>query len=121
MVIYFNYLYGFSLLSNRKGENSMANKRYTITANYNGESIKPGQVLVPVEYNELFVKTNCSNKDSIKIVYMGGRYFKVMYMAVDPEWQKTAKSQFNFIQHEQLGHYAIPNSVSLDALEKNMN
>ena len=119
MIIYSNYIYmDFLPFQQRRREDSMTTQKHTITANYNGDALKPGQVLIPVEYNELFVNTNCTNKDSIKTIYTGGRSFKVMYMAVDSKWEKVAKAQFNSIQHEQLGHYSISNSISLDALEK---
>ena len=38
----------------------------------------------------------------------------MVYKAVPSEWEKEAKSAFNLIQNEELGHYAVPNSVSMD-------
>ncbi len=85
------------------------------TANYNGEAIRPDEVMVPFEYTDGDAE-NCTNTNCIKTVKMGGRNFKVIYKAVPQEWEKDAKSAFNLIQNEMLGHYAVPNSVSMDAV-----
>ena len=80
--------------------------------NYNGEAIKPGEVMVPFEFTE--DAENITNPDCIKTVKLAGRAFKVVYKAVPSEWEKEANSAFNLIQNEELGHYAVPNSVSMD-------
>lgn len=85
------------------------------TANYNGEAIKPNEVMVPFEYTDGDAE-NCTNTECIKTVKMGGRNFKVIYKAVPQEWEKDAKSAFNLVQNEALGHYDVPNSVSMDGL-----
>lgn len=85
------------------------------TANYNGEVIKPGEVMVPFEFTEDDAE-NIANPDCIKTVKQAGRTFKVVYKAVPSEWEKVAKSAFNLVQNEALGHYNIPNSVSMDAM-----
>ena len=87
----------------------------SFTANYNGEAIRPDEVMVPFEYTDGAAE-NCTNTECIKTVKMGGRNFKVIYKAVPKEWEKAAKSAFNLIQNEMLGHYAVPNSVSMDAV-----
>lgn len=61
------------------------------TANYNGEAIKPNEVMVPFEYTDGDAE-NCANAECIKTVKMGGRNFKVIYKAVPQEWEKDAKS-----------------------------
>lgn len=83
------------------------------TANYNGEAIKPGEVMVPFEYT-VDDADNIMNPDCIKTVKQAGRKFKVVYKAVPSEWEKDAKAALNLIQNEELGHYAIPNSISMD-------
>lgn len=88
-------------------------KKFTV--NYNGEEIKPDEVMVPFEYTELDAE-NCSNPDCIKTVRQGGRYFKVIYKAVPQEWAKDAASALNLVQNEELSHYAVPNSVSMDTV-----
>lgn len=85
------------------------------TTNYNGEEIKPNEVMVPFEYTDGDAE-NCTNTECIKTVKMGGRNFKVIYKAVPCEWEKATKSAFNLVQNEQLGHYDIPHSVSMDGL-----
>lgn len=85
------------------------------TANYNGEAIRPDEVMVPFEYTDGDAQ-NCTNTECIKTVKMGGRKFKVIYKAVPQKWEKEAKSAFNLVQNEALGHYDIPNSVSMDAM-----
>lgn len=85
------------------------------TENYNGEAIRPDEVMVPFEFTDGDAE-NCTNTECIKTVKMGGRNFKVIYKAVPQEWEKDAKSAFNLIQNEALGHYDIPNSVSMDGL-----
>lgn len=85
------------------------------TRNYNGEDIKPGEVMIPFEYTELDAE-NCTNAECIKTVKQAGRNFKVIYKAVPEEWAKKGKSALNLIQNETLGHYDVPNSVSMDAM-----
>ena len=36
---------------------------------------------------------------------------------MDQAWEKDARAAFNLYQNEELGHYAVPNSVSRDAME----
>ena len=84
--------------------------------NYNGEVIKPGEVMVPFEYTEGNV-ANCINPECIKTLRRGGKNFKAIYKAVPEEWAKDAKAAFNLFQNEVLGHYAISNSVSMDSMK----
>lgn len=96
----------------------MANKdKSGFKANYNGEAIKLGEVMIPFEFTEPDAE-NCTNPECIKIVRQGGKCFKVIYKAVPKEWAKTGKSALNLIQNEMLGHYTVPNSVSMDALKE---
>jgi len=88
-------------------------KKFTV--NYNGEAINPGETMVPFPCSDLDVKS-CVNKECIKTVKQGGKKFKVIYKAVQEEWAKIANSALNLVQNEELGHYAVPNSVSLDEL-----
>lgn len=85
-------------------------------ANYNGEAIKPGEVMIPFEYTELDAEC-CTNPECIKTVKLAGRSFKVIYKAVPEEWAKEGRSAFNLVQNEALGHYDIPNSVSMDGIK----
>lgn len=84
-------------------------------ANYNGEAIKPGEVMVPFEFTKDDAE-NGTNHDCIKTIRKAGRNFKVIYKAVPKEWEKDAKGAFNLVQNEALGHYDVPNSVSMDGL-----
>lgn len=88
-------------------------KKFTV--NYNGEAIKPGEVMIPFEYTEGDAE-NCINPDCIKTIQKAGRSFKVIYKAVPEEWAKAGKSAFNLVQNEALGHYDFPNSVSMDSV-----
>lgn len=83
------------------------------SVNYNGEEIKPGEVMIPFEYTEGDAE-NCTNPECIKTVRQGGRCFKVIYKAVPEEWGKEGKAAFNLVQNEALGHYDVPNSISMD-------
>lgn len=87
------------------------------TCNYNDEAIRDGQIMVPFEYKETEAD-NYTNNECIKTLTVGGRNFKVVYKAVDEEWAKDANSALNLHQNEELGHYAVPNSVSRDAMEE---
>lgn len=87
-----------------------------ITCNYNNEPLKPGEVLVPTMYDAAFAKANCTNPDCIKTITVAGRNFKVLYTAVPEAVAKAARNSFNLALNEQLGHYAVPNSVSIDQL-----
>lgn len=88
-------------------------KKFTV--NYNGEAIKPGETMVPFPCSDLDVKY-CVNKECVKTVKQGGKQFRVIYKAVPDEWAKVANSALNLVENEELGHYGIPNSVSLDEL-----
>lgn len=87
-----------------------------ITRNYNNAPLKPGEVLVPTMYDAAFAKAHCTNPDCIKTITVAGRNFKVLYMAVPESVAKAARGSFNLALNEQLGHYAVPNSVSIDQL-----
>ena len=94
----------------------IASRVNSITRNYNNEPLKPGEVLVPTMYDAAFAKAHCTNPDCIKSINVAGRNFKVLYMAVPESVAKAARSSFNLSLNEQLGHYTVPNSVSLDQL-----
>lgn len=95
----------------RTGNEKRVKKGFT--ANYNGEAIKPGEVMIPFEYAEGDAE-NVTNAECIKTVKQGGRAFKVVYKAVPEEWAKDGKGALNLVQNEALGHYAVPNSISMD-------
>lgn len=91
-------------------------KNQTITRNYNSEELKPNEVLVPTMYDEAFAKACCTNPECIKTIPVGGKNFKVMYIAVPEEIASAARNSFNLAVNEQLGHYAVKNSVSPDQM-----
>ena len=88
--------------------------------NYNGEVIKPGEVMVPFEYT-VGEAANCTNPECIKTLRQGGKNFKAIYKAVPEEWAKDAKAAFNLVENETLGYYAISNSVSMDSAKDEYN
>lgn len=90
------------------------------TSNYNGEPIKPGEVMVPFPYTKLDAE-NCVNRECIGSIQRGGRRFPVIYKAVPKEWRKKAGSALGLVVNEELGHYRVPNSVSLDAQSDEFN
>ena len=94
----------------------MSTRVNRITRNYNGEPLKPGEVLVPTMYDEAFAKANCTNPECIKTITLAGRKFKVLYIAVPESVSKAARNSFNLAVNEQLGHYAVKDSVSLDQM-----
>lgn len=87
-----------------------------IKRNYNGEKIKSGEILVPIMYSD-FTESYCTNQECVKTISVGGRQFKVMYVAVPKEVAKYARNSFNLAVNEQLGHYTVKNSVSVNKLE----
>ncbi len=91
------------------------NRVKDFTANYNGDPIKPGEVMAPFPYTKLEAE-NCINRECIGSIQRGGRYFSVIYKAVPKDWDKTARSALGLVVNEELGHYSVPNSVSLDEL-----
>lgn len=106
-------------LAARKDEN-MATRVKSFTANYNGEPIQEGEVMVPFPYTKLDAE-NCVNRECISSIQRGGRYFRVIYKAVPKEWAKTARSALGLVVNEELGHYSVPNSVSMDELSDEFN
>lgn len=86
------------------------------TRNYNGEPIKSNEVMVPFEYTELDAET-VINPECISTIKVGEKEIRVIYKAVDQAWEKDAREAFNLYQNEELGHYAVPNSVSRDSME----
>lgn len=87
-----------------------------IKRNYNGEKIKFEEILVPIMYSD-FAESYCTNQECVKTISVGGRQFKVMYVAVPKEIAKYARNSFNLAVNEQLGHYTVRNSVSVNKLE----
>lgn len=94
----------------------MTTKVNTITRNYNGDALKPGEVLVPIPYDAAFVKANCTNPECIRMVSVGGRHFKALYIAVPESCVAAVRNSFNLYVNEKLGHYRMKDSVSLDYL-----
>lgn len=88
-----------------------------VVKSYDGKILKPNEVLVPFPYDELFARTNITNPDCIGTLTVGHKSFKVMYMPVDKEYEKIARSALNLVENEALGHYTVPNSVSMDTLQ----
>ena len=88
----------------------------SFTRNYNGEPIKANEVMMPFEYTELDAK-NVTNPECISSITVGKKKFRVIYKAVDQAWEKDARAAFNLYQNEELGHYAVSNFVSRDAME----
>jgi hypothetical protein len=91
-------------------------KKENFKKNFNGEDIKQGEVMIPFEYTELDDE-NCTNRECIKTVSVGGKNFKVIYKAVPEAWAKIGTSALTLVQNEELGHYSVPNSVSMNAME----
>lgn len=79
-------------------------KKRNVTVNYNGEPLKPNEVLVLSHQDDLFIRTNVTNPDSIVTVTIAGVPFKAVLMAVDRKFEKIAKAQFNSWQNEEMGH-----------------
>lgn len=67
------------------------NNSTTFTRNFNGEAIKPNEVMVPFEYTELEAE-KVVNPECIRTIETAGQYFKVIYKAVPQEWAKRAKT-----------------------------
>jgi hypothetical protein len=91
-------------------------KKENFKKNFNGEDIKLGEVMIPFECTDLDDE-NCINRECIKTVTVGGKNFKVIYKAVPEAWAKIGTSALTLVQNEELGHYSVPNSVSMNAME----
>lgn len=87
------------------------------SANYNGDTIKPDEVMVPFPYDELDARENCVNKECVRAITVGGKRFRVLYKAVSASWAKQAVSALSLIENEELGHYVPRKSVSRDAMQ----
>ena len=87
-----------------KKQATLANQAPT-KLNYNGQPLKPNEVLVPVHEDDLFIKENVKNPDSIITMTVAGRSFRAVLKAVDKKYEATARAQFNYWQNEELGHY----------------
>lgn len=86
--------------------------------NYNGEPLKPGEVLVPMIKDDLFIQENVTNPDSIVQVGRNGKFRKAVLIAVPEEYASVVRSDNNLIINEDLGHYATKeNCISLDELQ----
>lgn len=96
------------------------NRVKDFTANYNGDPIHDDEVMVPFPYTKLDAE-NCVNRECISSIQRGGRYFPVIYKAVPKKWAKTARSALGLVVNEELGHYSVPNSVSMDELSDEFN
>ena len=105
--------FGYTARKVENMDNTEKKDKQRFTANYNGQPIQPGEVMVAFEYNEVEAE-NYTNPECISTVERGGRIFKVVYKAVAKEWAKEAWSALGLIQNEALGHYAVPNSISMD-------
>lgn len=97
------------------GQKGQIMARREFTANYNGEAIRPGEVMIPFEYTDLDAE-NCTNPECVKTLKVGNKSFKVIYKAVPEQWAKAGTSALTLVQNEALGHYSVPNSVSMDEM-----
>lgn len=73
--------------------------------NYDGRPLNANEVLVPMHMDELFIKSNVTNPDSIITLTIGEHFFKAVLVAVDKAYEADARAQFNYWQNEVLGHY----------------
>ena len=79
----------------------------TFTRNFNGEAIKPNEVMVPFEYTELEAE-KVVNPECIRTIETAGQYIKVIYKAVLNSITGY-KNQFNDIYKEEA--YALLNAI----------
>ena len=86
-------------------------KKRANNVNYNGEPLKPGEVLVLTPYDEEDAKANVTNADSIITITLNGTTVKAVLKAVPVEHEAAAKAQFNSWQREFLPKKS---AVSLD-------
>lgn len=85
-----------------------------IKTDYTGKPIPEGYILVPFEVNPLEIEGDEVAAANVRTITLAGKNYKVLYKAIPREWVKVAKSQFNLVQNEDLGHYAVPDSFSMD-------
>ncbi len=90
-----------------------------VLRNYDGRPLTADEVLVPIPQDDLFIKNNVTNPDSIRTYHMGDAYVKVVLTAVPKEFAEIAKSQLTFVENEMNGKYRTKNSVSLDERMEN--
>jgi len=73
--------------------------------NYNGEPLKPWETLVPVAKDDLFIRENVTNPNSIINLPVAGQNFHAVLMAVHKKDEALARAQYNHWQNDHLGHY----------------
>ncbi len=100
--------------------NSSSNVSSTINAskailrNYNGEPLKPGEKLVPIIQDDLFIAENVTNPDSITYVEFNGKLIKAVLTAIPEESTREAFSQCNYSINETMNKYWGKDCISLD-------
>ncbi len=95
-----------------------ATKAPKTSLNYDCSPLKPGEVLIPMIVDDLFIQENVTNPDSITQVGFGGKTRKAVLVAVPEEYAKEVRSQNNLVINEDLGHYATKEgAVSIDEME----
>ena len=82
-----------------------------IKRNYNGEKIKSGEILVPIMYSD-FAESCCTNQECVKTISVGGRQFKVMYVAVAKEIAKYVRNSVSVNKLEDVYELEMEASLS---------
>ena len=97
--------------SNVSSTNSSTKK---VLRNYNGEPLKPGEKLVPIIQDDLFIAENVTNPDSITYVGFNGKLIKAVLTAIPEESTREAFSQRNYSINETMNKYWSKDCISLD-------
>lgn len=69
--------------------------------NCNGHPLKANEVLVPVLEDDLFIKENVTNPDSIITLSLAGQSFQAVLEAVDKKNETIAREQFDYWQKKR--------------------
>ncbi len=85
--------------------------------NYDGRPLKPGEVLVAMIKDDLFIQNNVTNPDSITTIKRNGKVYRAVLVAVPEEYADVVKSDNNLEINEDLGHYAKKGQISTDELQ----
>ncbi len=102
---------------NNSNVSSTINASKAILRNYNGELLKPGEKLVPIIQDALYIAENVTNRDSLTYVGFNGNLIKAVLTAIPEEASREAYSQRNYSINEAMNKYWEKGCISLDEVK----
>lgn len=93
------------------------NASKTVLRNYNGEPLTPGEKLVPIIQDALYIAENVTNRDSLTYVGFNGNLIRAVLTAIPEEATREAYSQRNYSINEAMNKYWEKGCISLDEVK----